>query len=160
MRDASLVNWSSIHHAYGAASDIPALLEKVTKLQREGAFEAFIDLRGKVCHQGVVIGEATSYVLDYLIDIVRSGESPIRVELFKLVENISNASTAWRSAARNASPERRANYSRRISWELAVEDKFVNILSSLELLTADPNPEVRRIAESLVVKHADQSMSE
>jgi hypothetical protein len=67
-----------------------------------------------------------------------------------LLGKISRATHAWRSAAKNAAPEHRGNYTEKIAWEEAVDSAFRISLPGLTDLAGDSDPEVARIAGELV----------
>lgn len=46
-----MVDWTSLHHAYGAAGDLPALLNSLTP---DPADEVWGELWSRICHQGSV----------------------------------------------------------------------------------------------------------
>jgi hypothetical protein len=46
-----MVDWTSLRHAYGAADDVPALLNKLTP---DPADEVWAELWSRICHQGSV----------------------------------------------------------------------------------------------------------
>lgn len=46
-----MVDWTSLHHAYGGAGDVPALLNSLTP---DPANEVWAELWSRICHQGSV----------------------------------------------------------------------------------------------------------
>ena len=55
----SAVDWSAVHHAYGAASDVPGQLPAVIVGDEETRDEAWWNLWGNIHHQGTIY-EATA----------------------------------------------------------------------------------------------------
>ena len=59
------IPWAELTHAYGPASDVPALLRTVLR-GGEDANEAWNDLHGNIWHQGTVY-EATASAIPFLL---------------------------------------------------------------------------------------------
>ncbi len=58
------IDWGSLHHAYGAASDVPGLLRALASPRRKKRSRAIYDLYGNIWHQGTVY-EATAYAVPW-----------------------------------------------------------------------------------------------
>jgi HEAT repeat protein len=63
------IDWSELRHAYGSASDVPALLRALA----DGEEEPLNELFGNIHHQGTVY-EATSYAVPFLIEVLDANE--------------------------------------------------------------------------------------
>jgi hypothetical protein len=61
-----VTDWSALKHAYGSATDIPAILAALTPDPRS---EAWDELWGRICHQGTVYS-ASYAALPYLRELV------------------------------------------------------------------------------------------
>jgi hypothetical protein len=74
------VDWASMHHAYGSADEVPALLEALRSAdttERGKALDAFYN---KVHHQGDVY-PGTTASLPFLLELARDPAAPIRPEI-------------------------------------------------------------------------------
>ena len=69
------VDWESLSHAFGAASDVPELLGKLVSEDPDLRWEAFDELTNTVWHQGTVYS-VSRYVVPFLISMLRSSETP------------------------------------------------------------------------------------
>ena len=63
------VDWSGLQHAYGQASDVPALLRALVSSEKETRDEALYELYGNIWHQGTVY-QATAFAVPFLIEIL------------------------------------------------------------------------------------------
>ena len=82
------IDWSSLTHAYGSASDVPGLLKAWASGQPEAAKEAQGALFGNIYHQGTVY-EATAPAVPFLIDLLVRPEICERVGLVALLASIA-----------------------------------------------------------------------
>jgi hypothetical protein len=64
------IQWSSLGHAYGSATDVPQLLRDLAQRNAEVREEARDHLYGNLWHQGSVY-EATAYAVPFLVELVR-----------------------------------------------------------------------------------------
>lgn len=64
------VDWSTLHHAYGPADDVPEMLRMLAGDGR--ASRAFDRLFTSLCHQGTVYS-ATSAVIPFLFQLLKDG---------------------------------------------------------------------------------------
>ena len=67
--------WSTLTHAYGEASDVPALIRSLVSPNEEERSEALHELFGNIRHQGTVY-EATGHALPFLIEAMQADEVP------------------------------------------------------------------------------------
>jgi hypothetical protein len=72
LRAVSAVDWSAVHHAYGAASDVPGQLPAVIVGDEETRDEAWWNLRGNIRHQGTIYAATASDAVVALEDWVHS----------------------------------------------------------------------------------------
>jgi hypothetical protein len=70
-----VINWNALEHAYGGASDVPALLEALSPDAKNPIWD---ELWGRVCHQGTVYS-ASSPVLPFLLAAARRWPPTARV---------------------------------------------------------------------------------
>lgn len=69
------VNWSKLHHAYGEASDFPALLLATFSNDEKDREFAIHLLFGTIWHQGTVY-EASVYAVPFLLKVLESPDTP------------------------------------------------------------------------------------
>jgi len=68
-------NWNSIHHAYGAAGDIPPLIRSLLSQQKENRQKAIEELDNLIHHQGTLY-EAAFYVAPYFVELLNNSDTP------------------------------------------------------------------------------------
>ncbi|MEE6262857.1 hypothetical protein [Plantactinospora sonchi] len=82
------VDWASMHHAYGSAEDVPALLEALRSPDAKERSLALSDFYGKVHHQGDVYPSTTAS-LPFLLELARDPATPDRDTIVGLLVSIS-----------------------------------------------------------------------
>jgi hypothetical protein len=85
------VPWATVEHAYGPATDVPALLVGLTG-SRDQQKHAVHELHGNIWHQGTVY-EATAYAVPFLARLVLTEPPPVRDEVLNLVASIATGSS-------------------------------------------------------------------
>lgn len=80
----SEVNWNSIHHAYGVATDIPPLLQALLSESQVERRKALAELNNLIHHQGTLY-EATVYVAPFLIELLAAPEMPGQDDIAAIV---------------------------------------------------------------------------
>ncbi len=83
------IDWASVSHAYGDASDVPALLRDLLSSVSSTRESAARELFTNIWHQGSVY-PATVHALPFLIDLLESEETPDRETVALLVASIMN----------------------------------------------------------------------
>ncbi|NUO56699.1 MAG: HEAT repeat domain-containing protein [Hamadaea sp.] len=81
------VAWGTLHHAYGAADEVPDLVRALASDDEDARIEAHNRLRGTVYHQGTR-WEASAYVVPFLVATADEPSTPDRslvVDLLRLV---------------------------------------------------------------------------
>ena len=74
------INWSTLHHAYGEASDFPALLlASFSSEERDREFAIHL-LFGTIWHQGTVY-EASAYAVPFLFKALEASEAPDKTSI-------------------------------------------------------------------------------
>lgn len=86
------VDWSSLQHAYGEASDVPDLIRSLAAPDRDARQNAIYELYGNIWHQGTVY-EATAYAVPFLIELLQQPEVPDRHEIAVLLREIGTGSS-------------------------------------------------------------------
>lgn len=88
-KDIHSIPWSDLKHAHGDAEDVPHLLMDLVHEDESTRQAALYELFGNVWHQGTVY-EATSYVVPYLVNIIKSSQSTDRESVAGLLAAIAN----------------------------------------------------------------------
>ncbi len=73
--DLDIVRWSSLHHAYGEASDVPAMLRALLSSDENERERGFSALFSTIYHQGTVY-EASAYAVPFLQELLQSPLTP------------------------------------------------------------------------------------
>lgn len=76
-----------MHHAYGSAEEVPALLEALRSPEADKRSQALNDFYNMVHHQGSVYG-STVASLPFLLELARDPATPDRAEIVALLVNI------------------------------------------------------------------------
>jgi hypothetical protein len=71
LSDIDKVDWKSLNHAYGAASDVPKLLRQLATGPAPERKQALYDLHGNLWHQGTVY-QATAHAVPFLLELLQS----------------------------------------------------------------------------------------
>lgn len=82
------VNWAQLHHAYGAATDVPGQLRALASPAAEERDEAYYQLYGNVYHQGTR-WQASSHVIPFLAALVDDPATPQRAAVISLLSAIA-----------------------------------------------------------------------
>lgn len=78
------VSWPALHHAYGAADDVPTLLYAIAVGTDTVRHEAWWELWGSVCHQGTVY-EVTPSCVPFVVKVAGDPDHPDRVNALALL---------------------------------------------------------------------------
>lgn len=87
LRGLHEVDWASMHHAYGSAEEVPALLEALRSPNAEVRGQALSDFYNKVHHQGDVY-RSTTASLPFLLELAGDPATPDRHEIVALLVSI------------------------------------------------------------------------
>lgn len=79
--------WSSLTHAYGPATDVPALLRALVSPDVETRRRAYHHLYENIWHQGTVY-EASAYAVPFLIRLLAVPSAPARSDLLRLLASL------------------------------------------------------------------------
>ncbi len=85
------VNWSALDHAYGEASDVPALLRAMFSHDQDERDFAFQLLHETICHQGSVY-EASVYAVPFLFRMLELPQTPRRNSVALLLSSLAKGS--------------------------------------------------------------------
>ncbi len=78
------INWKGLSHAYGAADDVPELIEQLFSKNQAERKEAIHELFGNIYHQETIY-EATGYAIPFLIELLENEEVIDRFKIFILI---------------------------------------------------------------------------
>jgi hypothetical protein len=87
------LDWASLEHAYGDASDVPAMLRAIAAGDEDD--EALNQLLYSLDHQGVQRFEATLRAVPFLIGLVADPATPRRGGVARLLAEFAVGDTAW-----------------------------------------------------------------
>jgi hypothetical protein len=166
------VPWSTLRHAYGPATDIPALWEKFLA---EGDEDG--DFGNTVCHQGTVYS-ATSPLVPFAIEVAKS-KHPRRPHVLALLGwivactggTLFQADLMARRPFRNPftgklvqkDPPDAAALAAENAWVATMKRTIVAELDSWLAAAGEPDPEVRMGAHVLladIAEHAGERRAE
>lgn len=88
LEDLDNINWTQLHHAYGEAGDVPNLIRKLLSTDQDEREAANENLFNCICHQGT-IWEATSYTVPYLLELVKTPETPDKLQIVFLLASLA-----------------------------------------------------------------------
>jgi hypothetical protein len=88
LRGIDSIQWSKLNHAYGEASDVPALFRAILSDNSDHRDFAYHLLYGNIWHQGTVY-EATSYAVPFLIHLLEFEEVPNKSSIVGLLDCIT-----------------------------------------------------------------------
>jgi hypothetical protein len=149
------VSWADLKHAYGDASDVPALLRRLGSDDAGDREGALYDLYGTIWHQGSVYS-ATAAAVPFLVQQALADRYPDRARVVKLLadvcEGYGDDSPAVRAAAvaeaqslipllRDADPETRTQ-----TLRLVAASGWRGARQAAAAATGDPDPSVRAVA--------------
>lgn len=82
------VDWANLHHAYGAATDVPELLRALASPDSEVRSAAIGDLYGNIWHQGTVY-QATGFAVPFLVELLTQPTVEDKTAILALLQAIS-----------------------------------------------------------------------
>ena len=96
MKSLDGVDWASVDHAYGPASDVPEMIRTLAGGKEADAFEALETLSNTLNHQGSIY-PATAPALPFLIEALRAPGpgTRVRLGLLSLVGGIAEGGVQW-----------------------------------------------------------------
>jgi hypothetical protein len=95
------IDWADLHHAYGRATEVPALLYAVMFATDDVRREAWWELWGNVHHQGTVY-EATPASVPFLARIASDATHPERVNALAFLRAVALGNGTYAPATRAA----------------------------------------------------------
>ncbi|GKZ22775.1 hypothetical protein AbraIFM66951_004272 [Aspergillus brasiliensis] len=82
------VNWTSLHHAYDVATDVPDNLRSLLSPNKSDRSDAYKALYSNIFHQTTCY-EATVYAVPYLLKILESPGTPARASLISYLVDLA-----------------------------------------------------------------------
>jgi hypothetical protein len=132
------VDWSSMHHAYGAAGEVPALLVALGSADADERDEALSRFYGAVHHQGDVY-RCTVASLPFLFELAGDAATPDRAAIVELLVSIGGVSVERCDTLRYDCADEVAGYADAAAVIRERAEVFVGF-------AADADPRVRRAA--------------
>ncbi|MDT5033928.1 MAG: hypothetical protein QOC94_4099, partial [Actinoplanes sp.] len=107
------IDWSALRHAYGPATDVPALLRDLTRRKR--CHDAAGELDSALYHQGTAVPAAATAALPFLVQAASNRRVRCRPAILELIAALAEESRihagstfvdpGWRPAFRRSLPE-------------------------------------------------------
>jgi hypothetical protein len=91
LRDLDKVDWMSLNHAHGPATDIPTLLRHLATGSAQERKQALYDLHGNLWHQGTVY-QATAHAVPLLLELLETDRDDLP-ELLAYLFLLANGSS-------------------------------------------------------------------
>jgi hypothetical protein len=82
------INWTSLHHAYGEATDVPDNLRALLSPNKLDCSDAYEALYLNIFYQGTCY-KATAYAVPYLLRILESLAIPARASMINYLVNLA-----------------------------------------------------------------------
>ncbi len=89
------VPWATLEHAYGPATDIPALIRRAAAPDPEVHRRACAELLHRLDHQGLGRGWATAHAMPYLIALLGDPTVRARARIAELLAELTVGDTCW-----------------------------------------------------------------
>jgi hypothetical protein len=115
--DLDNIDWTKVKHAYGAASDLPAMLRTLASGNKEQREKALWELHGNIWHQGTVY-EATAFAVPFLLEFVKDkhADSFEILCLLALIADGSSYMAVHKSLLRESRPDDEQQLARELDW--------------------------------------------
>lgn len=142
------IDWSTVTHAYGDASDVPELLEALTSDDPDERESALHELNGNIWHQGTVY-EATAHAVPGLVAAATGaggGDRPAILDLIKRIyhgQSYNKQHEHMESEATLADPEFQKQMAKELAWVDAARAAVEAERGALLGLIDDDDPDVR-----------------
>ena len=82
------IDWKSLEHAYGEASDVPDLIRSLASKDEEKRHDALWELYGNIFHQGTRY-EATAYAIPFIFELIRDSNVLDKANLIKFTVDLA-----------------------------------------------------------------------
>lgn len=159
LRGLDDIPWDTLHHAYGAADDVPGAIRALLSPD-EATRDAALDLLcNTIWHQGTVY-EATAPAVPFLIALVGLPEVKARIGILYLLGNIAEGSSfldahadlldARAPTMGRASPDFDARLARELAWVRLAREAVAQGIDAYLTCLADQDADVRSAAVTLL----------
>jgi hypothetical protein len=161
------IPWHNYTHAYGTASDVPKDIRRLASSESEVREGALWQLSGSIYHQGTIYS-ATAVAVPFLLQLALDRRLPDRPELCELLDEVAKSAAAdpaklrekWAFLGKNfgevfAKPTAEMAEDELANF-LAVRQAFLDRLGALQELQSDSDPEVAKVAAS-IVRHLERA---
>ena len=92
LEELNKIDWSKLTHAYGEASDVPALLRQLASSEVDEREQALHELYGNIWHQGTVY-EASARAVPFLIQLLKSEAVEGKDEILILLAHLARGTS-------------------------------------------------------------------
>jgi hypothetical protein len=159
------IDWGNLHHAYGAATDVPDLIRSLASDDADRRERALDTLFGSIWHQGNMY-EATVYAVPFLIELLTYPEIQGKQGILELLGAMASGS-GYHEVHQAFDYYRRQRGTPEFEAKLAqeratVKAAFEAVASGSHVymdLLNDTQPEVRLYASDLLVPCAQQDQA-
>lgn len=150
------IDWGSLTHAYGEATDVPDLIRQLAAPDSETRQEAIYELYGNIWHQGTVY-KATAFAVPFLVELLQQPSLPDRHEVAGLLRDLAEGSSyldvhgqldGFRQDRRI--PEFQTKLRRELTWVKAVHDAVVAGVDAYLALAEDEDDDLRAVLPCLL----------
>jgi hypothetical protein len=124
LEDLEKINWVSIQHCNGPATDVPRLLRDLLSQDKKAQSSAIIELFGNIWHHGMVY-EATAQAVPFLYEILENPSCSERFSIVWLLNAIANGSYYHQEH----NPEKKNEVEKEMIW---VKDAHIAILKGVK----------------------------
>ena len=98
------VEWSTLHHAYGEASDFPILLTAAVSTDEDDREFALQLLHETIWHQGTIY-QATAFAVPFIAELIKSPDITNHADFVYLLASIAQGTGAFEERIRNEKDE-------------------------------------------------------
>jgi hypothetical protein len=142
------VPWSTLEHAYGPATDVPALIRDLSSAHKEKREKAIYELHGNIWHQGTVY-EATAYAVPFLVGLLFTNKPENRVDILLLLAEIADGKS-YIDVHGSSEPNKEARLIREMEWVHAARSAVLAEATVYRKCLLDENEDVSLAAAYLL----------
>jgi hypothetical protein len=160
------IDWSSLTHAYGPASDVPGTLRRLVSEDESARQEALAELCGTIWHQGTVY-DATVPAIPFLFELLATDGPQDKAGIVALLTAIAegrgyyevHAKGEWTDSANRVLAKRNTTLEEELKREAAcvnaVRSAIADGLPFLVPYLRDPSEEIRRFVAAALAVYPD-----
>lgn len=170
LAELDTINWSSLRHAHGEASDVPALLTATLSKEENDREFAFILLHETIWHQGTVY-EASAYVVPFLFKMLQSSETPDKSSVALLLASLADGTSylevhaflneenekTWRKILAKDGRDLETELAQELSWVRATREAVGKNLELLYGYIEHQEPTVREMIVKALVHYPESA---